>query len=108
MLHVSGITLYDPLDLVSFTSQHLPSPTSNIPFLTISRYAYLKESLQPPDLEYAFPNQNSQLKYAPPFDPAVCTFSCIAVGPLTDNDVGLFIFDLIQELRELFHCRSKT
>ena len=65
-------------------------------FSSVSGYAYLKEPLQPPDLENALPNEDSQLKYAPPFDPAICAFSCIAVGPLTDNDVGLFIFDLVQ------------
>ena len=86
----------------------IPSSTSNISCLSIPGYAYLKEPLQPPDLKDTLPYQDSQLKYAPPFDPAICALSCIAVGPLTDNDVGLFIFDLIQQLRELFHCKSST
>lgn len=58
-------------------------------------HTYLKESLQPPDLKYALPNQNSQLKYAPPLDPTICAFGRIAVGAFADDDVGLFIFDLV-------------
>ena len=71
-------------------------------------YTYLKEPLKPPDLEHALPNQNSQLEYTPPLDPAICAFRCIAVSALADNDVGLFIFDLIQELGELFNYVPHT
>lgn len=48
---------------------------------------YFEEPLQPPDLEDALPNQDSQLKYAPPLDPSVRALSSVAVGAFADNDV---------------------
>lgn len=75
-------------------------------YAPISGDTYFEEPLQPPDLEDALPNQDSQLKYAPPLDPSIRAFSSIAVGAFTDNDVRLLILDLIQKLRELFDCRN--
>ena len=91
----------EPPHTTLLTCDHLyvslsSSSTTNTSCLPVLRHAYLKEPLQPPDLEYALPDQDSQLKDAPPFDPAICAFRCITMGPLTDNDVGLFVFDLIQ------------
>jgi hypothetical protein len=61
--------------------------------------AYLKESLQPPDLEDAFANQDNHLEYAPPFDSTVCTLCRVSVGSFSHNNVRLFIFDLGKEFR---------
>jgi hypothetical protein len=63
--------------------------------------SYLKESFQPPDLEDALANQDNHLENAPPLDPAVRAFCGVSVGSFSDDDVGLFVFDLSKEFREL-------
>lgn len=97
--------------LLTYDRSHV-SPFHSPPFSTLyaarSGDTYFKKPLQPPDLKDALPNQDSQLKYTPPFDPSIRAFSSIAVGAFTDNDVRLFILDLIQELGELFNCRTHT
>lgn len=61
--------------------------------------AYLKEALEPPDLEDAFCSKDKDLEGAPPFDPTVCALRSISVSAFADDYVGLFIFDLGEELR---------
>ena len=59
---------------------------------------YLKKPLQPPDLEDALADQHAQLEDGPPFDARVGGFGGVAVGALADDDVGLFVFDLVEEV----------
>lgn len=68
---------------------------------------YLKESFQPPDLEDTFSNQDAQLEYTPPFHSCVRAFSRVSMDSLSDNDIGLLVFDLVEELGELFHCGKR-
>lgn len=56
--------------------------------------SYLKESLQPPDLENAFSNKHSKLKDAPPFDASVGALGCISMRSLAHDDIGLLILNL--------------
>lgn len=59
--------------------------------------AYLEESLQPPDLEDAFTDQDSHLEHTPPLHSGVCAFRGVSVGSLSENNVRLFVFDLGKE-----------
>ena len=68
--------------------------------------SYLKEALQPPYLKDALPNQHTQLEDGPPFDARVGGFSGVAVGALADDDVGLFVFDLVEEVGQGFDWRG--
>jgi len=88
-IHV--IFLYNPFDL---QVNQLPAQNSKA-LGTV--FPYLEESLQPPDLEDAFADQNSHLENAPPLDSGICAFCGISVGSFTDNDVGLLVLDLGKE-----------
>lgn len=57
-------------------------------------FAYLEETLQPPDLKDALAEKDADLEDAPPFDAAVGAFGCVAVHSFAEDDVGLFVFDL--------------
>jgi hypothetical protein len=87
--------LYNSLDL---NVNQLPAQDSKALSTVL---AYLEESFQPPDLEDTFANQNDHLEDAPPFDSAVCAFCCVSVGSFTNDDIGLFVFDLSEEFRQL-------
>ena len=63
----------------------------------------LEETLEPPDLKDALAKQDAKLEDAPPLDTSICRLGCVAVGALADNDVGLFVFDLVEEVGEFFH-----
>lgn len=67
---------------------------------------YLEESLQPPDLEYTLAQQHSQLENTPPLDTSIGGFGRVSMGALTDDDVGLFIFHLVQKFGEFLDCRE--
>ena len=61
----------------------------------------LEEAAEPPDLEDRLPDDNAEDEDVPPFDSGVCAFGRVAVGSLTHDNVGLFIFDLSEELLKL-------
>lgn len=61
--------------------------------------SYLKKSFQPPDLKDALADQHAQLEDGPPFDARVGGLGGVAVGTLADDDVGLFVLDLVEEVR---------
>jgi hypothetical protein len=63
--------------------------------------AYLEEPLQPPDLKDAFANQDSHLEDTPPLYSSVRALGCVSMGSFPDHDIGLFVFDLGEELRQL-------
>lgn len=63
---------------------------------------YLEKALQPPDLEDAFGEEHAELEDAPPFDAAVGAFGGVAVDAFPHDDVGLFVFDLGEEVGEEF------
>jgi len=65
--------------------------------------AYLKEPFQPPNLEYALPNQNSQLKNTPPLHSGIRAFCRVPVRAFSDHDVRLLVFNLRKEVGEGFH-----
>lgn len=60
--------------------------------------SYLKKALQPPDLKDALADQHAELEDGPPFDARIGGFGGVAVGALTDDDVGLFVFDLVKQV----------
>jgi len=64
----------------------------------LAAFAYLEEALQPPDLEDALAHQDAHLEYAPPLHAPVGGLSCVAVDALAEDDVGLLVFDLGEEL----------
>jgi D-alanine-D-alanine ligase-like ATP-grasp enzyme len=64
----------------------------------LAAFAYLEEALQPPDLEDALADQDAHLEYAPPLHTTVGGLGCVAVDALAEDDVGLFVFDLGEEL----------
>lgn len=70
--------------------------------------AYLKETLQPPDLKYTFAQKHAQLKDAPPLHSTIRTLRRVPVRSLTYHDVGLLIFDLVEEFGELLHCFRRS
>lgn len=61
----------------------------------------LEETLQPPHLENALSNDNSQLEDAPPFDTAVCAFGSVPVHSFTNNNVSLLILYLRDSIGKL-------
>jgi hypothetical protein len=65
---------------------------------------HLEETLQPPNLKDSLSYQHTQLEYRPPLDPRVCAFCCVSVRAFSDDDVGLFVFDLVEEFGELADC----
>lgn len=67
-------------------------------------FAYLKEALQPPDLEDTLGNKDSHLEYGPPLDTLVGRLGGVAVDALTENDVGLLVLDLCEELGKSADC----
>lgn len=69
--------------------------------------SYLKKPLQPPHLEYPFSHQDGHLKDTPPFHPPICTLRRVPVHLLPHHDVGLLIFDLLDEHREHVHCNQR-
>lgn len=62
-------------------------------------FAYLKETLQPPDLKDTLGNKDSHLEYRPPLNTLVRRLGGVSVDTLTENDVGLLVLDLSKELR---------
>lgn len=56
----------------------------------------LKESPEPPDLEDALANDNTDNKQVPPLDSAVGALGRVTVGALTNNDIALLILDPLQ------------
>jgi hypothetical protein len=59
--------------------------------------AYLKEPLQPPDLEETLADEEYQLEDAPPLDARVGALGRIPVGSLADDNVALLVLDLGSE-----------
>ena len=74
------------------------------PLIYLHNPLHLKKPLQPPHLKHALPQQHSDLENTPPLDPSIRALSRIAVRTFTDDDVGLFVFDLGEEGGELFYC----
>ena len=66
--------------------------------------AYLEKALQPPDLEDALADKDSHLKNTPPLDTLVCRLGGVAVDALAQNDVGLLVLDLSEELGKSANC----
>lgn len=64
---------------------------------------YLKEPLQPPNLEDPLPDQHAQLKDTPPLDPRIRALRRVPMHPLPDDDVTLLILDLGQQIAQLPH-----
>lgn len=62
--------------------------------------AHLEESLKPPDLKDSLANEDGHLEYAPPLYSSIRALGGVAVYPFTDDNVGLFVFDLGQKLGE--------
>lgn len=73
--------LYNPFDL-----KVTQSPAQNSKSLG-TVLAYLEESLQPPDLEYAFADQDNHLEDAPPLHSGVRALGCVSMGTFSEDDV---------------------
>lgn len=67
-------------------------------------FAYLKEALQPPDLEDTLGNKDSHLEYGPPLNTLVRRLGGVAVDALAKNDVGLLVLNLGKELGKRANC----
>lgn len=76
--------------------------------LVMKGSSYLKKPLQPPHLEYPFSHQDGHLKDTPPFDPSICTLRRVPVHLLPHHDIGLLIFDLLDEHREHVHYKQRN
>lgn len=63
-----------------------------------------EEALNPPDLEDTLADEETQLENAPPLYARVCGFCRVAVGALADNDIGLLVFYLGDELGKGADC----
>ena len=68
----------------------------------------LEEAPQPPDLEDGLANDDANDKQVPPLDARVGALGRVAVCPLADDDVGLLVLDLGQELGEVADWRSMS
>ena len=83
--------LNDPLDLQTKKSAICFHFDSSLTFENdaeiLEGRTYLKESLQPPDLEYALSNQYTQLEDAPPLDPSIRALCRIAVSSFANHNV---------------------
>jgi len=62
--------------------------------------SYLEGSAEPPDLEERLADDNADDKHVPPLDTAVGALGGVAVGSLAHDDVGLFVFNLVEEIGE--------
>jgi hypothetical protein len=60
----------------------------------------LEEATQPPDLEECLANNHSDDEHVPPLDTGVGALGGVAVGALADDNVGLLVLDLGEELGE--------
>ena len=85
---------YNPFDLQDHCNQ-LPTEDSKALGAIL---AYLEESLQPPDLEDTFADQDSHLEHTPPLYSGICAFCGVSVRSFSEDDVGLLVFDLGKEL----------
>ena len=56
--------------------------------------AYLKESLQPPNLENTLANKHRKLEDTPPLNTSIRALGCVSVYPLANDNVRLLILDL--------------
>lgn len=63
--------------------------------------SYLKEALQPPDLEDPLSEKHADLEETPPLDTSVGALGSVSVSSLADNDVALLVLDLSHELGHL-------
>ena len=57
-----------------------------------------EEPLQPPDLEDAFADEHPHLSNTPPLYPRICALRCIPVCSFPDDDILLFVSNLIEEI----------
>lgn len=64
-------------------------------YVSMSAITNLKEPLQPPNLKTAVGDEYKNLKYAPPFHPTVSALSSVSMSPLSDDDIALLIFHLV-------------
>jgi hypothetical protein len=81
------IGLYDPLHLGN---------VSGIPDWNGVGGNHLEEPLQPPHLEDALSDQNTELEYRPPLDSCIGALGGVSMGALPDDNVCLLVFDLGQ------------
>ena len=70
-------------------------------FIPIS--THLEESPQPPNLEDGLANNDANNEQIPPLDASVGALRRIPVCPLADDDVGLLVLDLGEQLRQPAH-----
>lgn len=68
--------------------------------------AYLKEALQPPNLETALSDKDGHLEDAPPLDSCVCALRGVSVSSLSNDNVSLLVLDLVQEFGKLLDYAS--
>lgn len=103
MYNVSYLDSYNTLDLQISGDVISSFRRSYEKHLCVGRGTHLEEPLQPPDLEYALPNQDTQLKDTPPLHSSIRALCRIPVRAFSNYDVRLLVFDLRKEVGERFH-----